>query len=63
MRLQNAPDSLPKNKVIASTLAAAIASLGLQYLKGRGVDLPPETQTGVISLITLALGYLVPDRA
>jgi len=62
MKLQNASSSLPKNKVIASSMGAAIATLLIAGLRTRGVELDDQAQTAVTVLITFGLGYLVPDR-
>jgi len=62
MKLQNASSSLPKNKVIASSMGAAIATLLIAGLRTRGVELDDQVQAAVTVLITFGLGYLVPDR-
>jgi hypothetical protein len=63
MPLQKAPNAIPKNKVVASTAAAAIASIALQILTANGFEVSPDLQTTVVTLLTFALGYLIPDRA
>jgi len=62
MRLQPATSALPKNKVIASTLGSAIATIALSALRSRGIEIDTEMQGAITMLLTFGLGYLVPDR-
>jgi hypothetical protein len=62
MRLENATSALPKNKVIASSLGAALATLAIAGLKSRGIELDEQVQAAIAVLFTFGLGYMVPDR-
>ena len=51
-------------KVTAATLAAAISSIALWILKEyAGVNVPQPVEGAIIVLLTLGVGYLVPETA
>ena len=54
----------PTNKVIAGSVGAALATVGIYiYEEWAGAPLPPAVQTAVATLFTFAVGYLVPPAA
>lgn len=54
----------PTNKVIAGSIGAAVATIGIYVIEQlTGAPLPPSVQTAIIAVTTFALGYLVPPSA
>lgn len=51
----------PTNKVMAGSLGAALATIGLFVIEqALGEPLPAPVQTAVITVVTFAVGYLFP---
>lgn len=66
MQFDYSTSLFPKNKVIASTLGGALATIAFEVAKNNGITLSPELSgaiaTIIISAVTFASGYLTPDR-
>lgn len=53
---------MPSTKVSGATIAAALSSIALWLLKEyMGVNVPQPVEGAIIVLLTLAVGYLVPE--
>lgn len=54
---------MPSTKVGAATIAAALGSIIVWALKQYvAVDLPAEVSAAVVVLLTLIVGYVVPEQ-
>lgn len=55
---------MPSHKVTAATIAAAVGAI-LFWLLGEyaGVHPPELVQAAAVTLLTLAVGYIVPEHA
>ena len=60
--MANAKSPIPKNKVIASTLATAIVTIGLHIAASYDIHLPVEVEGAIATIATFTIGYMVPDR-
>lgn len=52
----------PVPKVAAAGTAGVFASLLVIIANGLGLDLPPEVAAGIVTVVTFASGYLMPDK-
>jgi hypothetical protein len=54
---------MPSSKVSAATIAAALSTIGFWLLgEYAGVHPPELVQAAVVTLLTLAVGYAVPEN-
>lgn len=52
----------PVPKVAAAGAGGVFASLLIIIANGLGLDLPPEVAAGIVTVVTFAAGYLMPDK-
>jgi hypothetical protein len=62
MEFQNAPNLLPKNKVLAASAGSIFSSIVFGVFRARGFELDPELEGSITILLTFLAGYFVPDR-
>ena len=60
--MANQPTKKPTNKVIASSLAAAVTTLVAYIIKATtDVEIDPGAQGAITVILTFLAGYIVPD--